>query len=410
MIAIAVTVISFSIVLVSYWAVARRDNSFINFMLPSLLTFLPANYLLQWGYMLLYGQDASNFAYTYCYLTYAAMFSAAAWGYCKGPIVKVSFQGSCANIGSKAWALMGAAWALYMPVLYEFRDYISNPREIYTRTRTGYGVSFFGSALLLNVAFICYLFQSKKSRVMAGAFVLSALGLAYLHGSKGQLVTYPLEWLIFLVYVRKERVGLLKTAGFALLFASLLGSMFFIFASESSKADLAVSLIEYSDYTRNAMMVIDDHGARPAWGRLTFEDNVYSRMPRVLFPEKPKNFGQFRLAERYYPDWFDADTGSPAFGIGVQYADFGSLSVFYLIAFSAFGAIMVNSFVNSEPNSANFLMLLFFCGLGAIPAGDYYYFPEHLVVAFLLSKLLMWRVRFPKIAEWLGLRIVRASE
>ncbi len=57
---------------------------------------------------------------------------------------------------------------------------------------------------------------------------------------------------------------------------------------------------QYSDYTRNAMLVIDSHFPLQ-YGRLTVESQTFSRIPRFLMPSKPKNFGAFYLVDQFFP-------------------------------------------------------------------------------------------------------------
>ena len=62
------------------------------------------------------------------------------------------------------------------------------------------------------------------------------------------------------------------------------------------------TISSYSDYTQNAMLVIDSR--MPAQdGRLTLEANTYALVPRALMPGKRKHFAIFYLAKKVYPPW-----------------------------------------------------------------------------------------------------------
>jgi hypothetical protein len=43
------------------------------------------------------------------------------------------------------------------------------------------------------------------------------------------------------------------------------------------------------------------------------------------------DFGSLWLAEQHFPARFAANTGAPAFGIGVPYADFGDFAIVYWV-------------------------------------------------------------------------------
>jgi hypothetical protein len=150
--------------------------------------------------------------------------------------------------------------------------------------------------------------------------------------------------------------------------------------------DILDAFSNYSDYTRNAMLVIDSH-VPLQYGRLTLEANTLAIVPRALDPGKPKNFGPFFLAEQFYPESFDEDTGSPAFGVGVQYADFGYLAILYIIFFAMFRGWLARVFVNRlvfTKHPADFLMVAFLADIPLFPLGIGWLLPETIAVAMLL--------------------------
>jgi hypothetical protein len=151
-------------------------------------------------------------------------------------------------------------------------------------------------------------------------------------------------------------------------------------------ADALEAISKYSDYTRNAMLVIDSHYPLQ-YGRLTIESNTLGVVPRQLMPGKPKNFGPFALAEEFYPEWFDSDTGSPAFGVGLQYADFGSWAIVYLALVAALRGWLARIFVNRlafTKHPADFFMLVFLADISVFPTGVGWLLPEALLVTVFL--------------------------
>ncbi|HHY1068655.1 TPA: hypothetical protein ACVY43_006180, partial [Klebsiella michiganensis] len=86
----------------------------------------------------------------------------------------------------------------------------------------------------------------------------------------------------------------------------------------------------YADYTRNYALLIDREQSS-YWGRLLFESEVFARLPRVIYPDKPLDFGYLILDRKYFPDSFYDNKGVPSFGMGEYFADFGYLSVFFIM-------------------------------------------------------------------------------
>jgi hypothetical protein len=100
-------------------------------------------------------------------------------------------------------------------------------------------------------------------------------------------------------------------------------------------------------------------------------------------PDKPKDFGSFKLARTYFPAWFQGDSGSPAFGIGEQYADFGVFAIILICIWSALSGRVIAFLVASlrrRPEPARFVVLLFFSGVNIIPLGSGYLLPETIVL------------------------------
>ncbi|MGC2047294.1 MAG: hypothetical protein WA635_01595, partial [Gallionella sp.] len=183
--------------------------------------------------------------------------------------------------------------------------------------------------------------------------------------------------------------------GYGLAFGVLVASLFAVTLPEDMRSDLLKGISAYSDYTRNAMLVIDSDMPLQL-GRLTLENNIYAVVPRELFSEKPKNFGTFFLAEKFYPEWFLADTGSPAFGIGVQYADFGPFSILYIIYWAVISGALLKIFVTRlryYRNPADFVMVLFLAEVPLLSVGAGYLLIEHMFLAVLVA-LIVYPIKF----------------
>ena len=372
--------------LAAYVWLSRKEGSYVNVLTPVFIIQVPANFLLQLVYIFLFSTEFTTFAYVYVYGSLAIVNWAFALAYVrkswavKPPNHTYSYQ----NFTTLSFACLGLSIVIYAPVLFEFRGLLSDPRQIYELTRTGYGQETFVSSTMAYMAVIFILF-AKRPWLMK-AFVMAVAGIVLvLHGSKEQILNVILLLLLFQVYIRGQKVALLPALLRSLAVAVVIIVLFAVtLPLGGGLVDAVQEVSQYSAYTRNAMLVIDSH-VPLQYGRLTLEANVYSFIPRVLMPNKPKDFGPFYLAEEFYPAWFDADTGSPDFGIGVQYADFGLFAMVGLAIFAAFCGWLARIFVmrlTLAQHPSDFLVVAFFAGVSIIPLGSGgWLFPEIIILA-----------------------------
>jgi len=380
--------------LVTLWAyviVSRFEGSYINVLVPSLIVGIPAYYVLPLFYSRLFGNDATVYAYVYVYAAVAIESLAFAYGYTRTQRkpVKLPLLSGYENFTALSLAFLALGLLTFLPVLLEFRADILNPREIYKQTRTGFGSQFFLSTTFLYVAIMLILF-SKRSWMAKTAIILAATGLISLHGSKAQILGVLLILALYFVYVAGKKF---KLAQALILWSSISLVVLVLFAAtmslEGGAEDAVESVSQYADYTRNATLVIDSHFP-VQYGRLTMEANVLGVIPRAIMPNKPKNFGPFYLADHFFPESFDADFGSPAFGVGVQYADFGALAIVYIAAIALFRGWLTRIFVDRlllTEHPADFFMVVFLAEVPLFPTGVGWPLPEAVVVALLLRYL-----------------------
>jgi hypothetical protein len=402
-----VLVASLMVSLGAYLFVSRREGSYLNILTPSFLTIVPAYYLLPLFFGHVFGNEASPYAYTYVYTTLAVENVAFACAYTQ-PIrrlFRLPFGYSYGNLAFLSVASLGLAVLLYVPVLIEFPEYLLDPRQIYTHTRTGFGINFYTSSTLSYLAVILIQF-SGRSRWVKGLVILVAAVILALHGSKGQVLSLALLLALFEVYVKSRKVKLLPSllAGTGLAFFALL-LMAATMALGNSPAEVLEAVSSYSDYTRNAMLVIDSHFPIQ-YGRLTLESQIIGRIPRVLMPNKPKNYGGLYLDDQFFPESMDLDAGSPDFGIGVQYADFGVFAIAYLAVFAILRGWLARIFVSrlrSSSHPADFVLVAFLADISLIPVGGIgWLLPEAVFLALLLrfastfgaDKIYRERIRF----------------
>lgn len=390
-------IVSLLIVAAAYLYVSKREGNYVNVLTPSFVTMIPAEYLLQIYYLRAFGDSSSVYAYVLSYGTFAAYTAAFALAYTgvRMPAVRLPFDGYAARRSRlPAYLLLAAAICLYLPVLIKFRGEITDPRAIYTETRTGYGVYFFLSLTLAYLAFILLLFARRVRKIELFVFFLLCVGFTWLQGSKGHMLGFVFILALYWVYVEGRRVRLFKFLIFTAVMA-VLGLVLFIVTTPGLIFEGGMeALAGYSDYTRNGMLVIDS-GIGPYYGRLTLENQIYPRIPRVLDPGKPKDFGDLYLAEHFYPDRFVLQTGAPAFANGTWYADFGVLALPLQLVAGFLSGMMLKLFMRSLERYRSpgaFIMVLFACGVPLITLGSTFLLPESLLLAVIANALFCLRL------------------
>ena len=381
----AVLIASLIVSLAAYVSVSKREGSYLNILTPALMLSVPSYFLLPLFFIYVFGTGASPYAFTYIYATLAMENVAFAYAYTRPTrIIRLPLRYSYSNFGLLSFALLGLALLMYAPVLLQFPEYLLDPRQIYAHTRTGFGINFYISTTFAYLAVILIEFTDRSGWVK-GFVILVAAVLISLHGSKGQLLSLVFLLALFEVYVKGRRFRLLPSL---LVGAGLGFFLLLLFAASMALGDGTAEALEtisqYSDYTRNAMLIIDSHFPLQ-YGRLTMEGATFGRIPRLLMPNKPKNFGVLYLDDQFFPEYMDADAGAPDFGIGLQYADFGALAIVYLAAFTMLRGWLARIFVSRLKHSrhpADFFLVVFFAEISIFPVGGVgWLLPEALAVS-----------------------------
>ena len=376
---------SLLIVVTGYVTVSLHEGTFLNVLTPAFAVFIPANYFADIYLALLFGPTASTYAYFLNYLAYASFFGLTCVGYLLAvPALRLPLASRQEIRGSRltAYVFLFLAIALYWPVISQFRGDLFNPRAIYEQTRTGYGVNFFLSTTLCYFAVAVFVFQ-KSSRLEFVGFVTACLMFLWLHGSKGHMLGLIFIIAMYHVYVAGRRVNLvgIGAIGGGLLLA--VSGMFLLTTPGVLLDNGVMNLVRYSEYTANSMIVIDSN-LGPLYGRLTLEQQIYSRLPRLLDPSKPHDYGEFYLAERFFPASYEGGQGAPAFGFGTLFADFGALTPLILGFFGLINGMIMKSFVNSLrkfQGPGEFILMLFAAGIPLVPIVNVFLIPETIGLA-----------------------------
>lgn len=395
---LASIIVSLLIVSAAYLYVSKREGTYVNVLTPAFVTMIPAEYLLQIYYLLAFGDSSSTYAYMLSYGTFAAYTTtfALAYTWIRMPALRLPFDGYAAGRGRlPAYLLLALALCLYLPVLIKFRGDLADPRQIYTETRTGYGVYFFLSLTCAYLGFILLLFARRVGKIELSAFLLLCIGFTWLQGSKGHMLGFVFILALHWTYVQSRRIRLFKFLLFTGGMAILGFALFVVTTPALILGGGLAGLSGYSDYTRNGMLVIDS-GMGPYYGLLTLENQVYPRIPRALDPAKPKDFGDLYLAEHFYPDRFVMQTGAPAFANGTWYADFGVLALPMQLAAGFLSGMMLKLFMRSLQryrSPGDFVLVLFACGVPLITLGSTFLLPESILLAVIANALFCVRIR-----------------
>src|SRR5580765_732413 len=135
---------SFLLSIGAYLWLSRREGTYFNLLVPSLVVSAPASYVFPWLYSHLFGVEATKYSFLYVYVALAAENIAFVYGYtlAKERLVRLPFRFAYCKFTFLSFASLSVGLLLYVPVLIEFREFLLDPRQIYAQTRTGFGVQF----------------------------------------------------------------------------------------------------------------------------------------------------------------------------------------------------------------------------------------------------------------------------
>lgn len=386
----AVNLLASALMLLAYAVACKHTGSYINIFTPYFAIIFPSRFVLDLIYFSLTGQEGQLTTYIAVYATTILEFTGIIIGFIltKNNIILKSILGRTPTpTFGKAVLTLIFAVLIFFPTIIEYKDYLLSPRNIYTQTRTGSGASFFISITLSYISFILFLLSHKKPLIPSITYISILATSLLLHGNKAPIIVLLFIYLTYSTTIKGKVFTFASSLRYGLITTGFILALFSATLSENMKENLLLGIASYSDYNRNYALVIDSPPPLQL-GKLTFEGTFISLIPRAIFPEKPKNFGTFFLAERYYPEWFYLDTGSPAFGFGVTYADFGKLTFFYIFLTSTAIGALLRIFYNrarTQSNAGDFIMVLFLAGTPILELGSGYHIIPHIVIAFLLN-------------------------
>lgn len=306
--------------------------------------------------------------------------------------------------GIEALLLLLLAGAVFFPIIQKFGTMvITDPRLVYTQTRTGWGLSYFMAAFFIYAAIGFALFTVRPTRTNMATLAILSAALLLSFGSKGKIIgawTLIYFWYLYHKKPRLRIVSLLAVLALALPVAASVIDAFTV--REGIKLGLAEKMdfaARYADYNKNQAMVAVDENP-PRQGGMLFEDFILSKVPRVIYPSKPKNFGEFALAEHYYSDWFLEDNGAPRFGNAMYFIDFGVAAPFVIMFFALLSGLVAGSLWNgflASGNPYSFMLFGLANGVVFLSAGAGSFALETILFLYLAYMLRYRRLPVPSI-------------
>lgn len=371
-------------VLYLYHLAVIKEGKIINVLVPYIIISLPTLYVFEIFYLYLTNGSDSISEYLFFYCCYILYLSAFVISYLytqnKSDEKPVPYAQVENNYGLIAVGFTLLGFLTYLPVLVEFKEYILQPRRIYELTRTGYGIYFYPSLMFSQLGIITAFFLLRKLKLIALTLIAINVFLIFLHGNKGPIFNMFIAFILFQSYIvgKNIKLAFLIKAFTAI---AVIVSAFFVYTYNGGNP--LINMAYYSDYTRNAVLLAHSNFDF-TYGKLLLEGEIYSRIPRALWPQKPEDFGSLYLAKVFFPEAFYRNQGAPAFGYGEIYADFGYFTPLYLIITGTIKGVMTKFFMNKteQTRSAHYFILFIFCaGISIIPVSMGWLLPEHLVIA-----------------------------
>ena len=238
--------------------------------------------------------------------------------------------------------------------MYPLEDIIKNPREFYKSSRVGFGHVYFLTSLMLKLLFLLslYLFKSLFARIII--FISISVLLSFL-GSKSQILSIFFIYALYLFFIERKHFNLRVTIILVGSIGTFLLSFFLIL--QKSDFSVLVKIMNYFDYFENFLTLFTQINSYYL-GILTIESNIYSVMPRVIFPDKPLYFGTFHLGQEIFPKQTYLNQGAPSFSFfGRGYADFGILSFVYFSLSGAISGFIIGA-LSSHRTIYSFIIIL----------------------------------------------------
>ena len=369
-----------------------RVGNFANAITPSLIAFFPAYFIFECIYLFWVENDEHWLEYVFIYTCALLLIVSFVVGYMMIPgsftKVKRVYVYNPRYLHCSIIFTIAAVF-LYLPVLIEYKQYILYPRVIYELTRSGYGHLFYSSLLAGMLAVVFSFYSLSRARWVSILLLVVNVVFILLHGNKTPLLNLIVAWLFFYSYVLGNAISM-KKMFYVVAIISCFIFLFFYLTFNSELSIVLLNMAYYADYNRNAFLLMNgniDFG----FGKYIVESQVFSRLPRFLYPDKPEFFGYLELAKSVFPNKTEENVGVPSFGLGEYYADFGYFSLLVIPVVGFFKGVLtgyVKKLLDKQGDVYYLLIFLFLSGVTFIPLGSGWLFYEHCFLALLIYGML----------------------
>jgi oligosaccharide repeat unit polymerase len=343
---LAVILISLGSIFYAYTKISIYDRSWLNCLTVVLGFSILTTYIFEIIRILYVGSAGySPLGLLFCYMLTPAYFWGLAFAYMHIKVRPISFDALAKEPTSTrivAYALLILAWVMFLPVLISLSRYITDPRAIYTHIKeTEIGSLFFLSSAIARVSLIVFLIKRNRGRIETFFFCIAASANVVMHGSQGQIISLIAIAIFMSVYVNQKRYRFWTIAGVAVGAAIFMTASLFLLFNARNTTQTFSTLASYSDYVGDSAILIDKEYT-PHFGWITIEDNLIGRLPRILYPEKPKVFGLTSVSAQVRPYAY-ALGYFPGFLFGEETADFGLFALPVVLIEGFFAGLVMKS-------------------------------------------------------------------
>ncbi|MCH7576046.1 MAG: hypothetical protein IIA59_13125 [Candidatus Marinimicrobia bacterium] len=373
-------VFTLAFILAAYIYVSRKRGNYVNGLsmwtavmilmyLVMPMAWVWTNPQLYYGFPKPFAINPANFYIITLFMVswYAAM----SYGYLKGYGKRLVLFDDIRwpQVRRLSMVLLGLSiliWFIYLSIVGF--ETLLNPRGAYVKTRLGFGPLTFGLAAFTRLYLVTSLSVARR-RIIP---LIIAMSIIYVIGSKSLLVMMIIIWVLHSIVVGNRYVSFRRLVGLGIFgFAALMGIYFMLSPSlwegGINTIKILAGFMNFSEYNLTFAIMIDELD-RFYMGKLAFENNVYSLIPRFLFPDKPLLYGHFVLAYQIFPERTAMFAGAPSFGLfGPYYADFGLFGALILAVKTFFYAYILGAAERSLKERANPFYFMIFLSLASIP-------------------------------------------
>lgn len=255
-------------------------------------------------------------------------------------------------------------------------ELLFEPRRLYELSRADFGSEFFLLGLTLRLAALLVLMSTARRRALI--FVILLIFSVMTGAKVNTYIMLMFATSYYVVFHRRGRIPIALLLKLLLVAAPVVYILIAI-TFQGVETNIIELLVAYVNEPWNNFVLLaqsyDQHFHHLFGGLLTWENNTISRVPRLLFPDKPYLFGGFRLADEFFPQTVALGIGAPSFGAeGIVYADWGvaGLAMLMLFKSACFWLLgRITSTLVSAPEARRFGFLYF--GL-LLVLSDFFFF------------------------------------